>query len=342
MVPRTSFTYELTAAQQAQVQEILRTGNYRPVPMEHTRIAVETPDCRIALYRSGKCLIQGKGAAEFVTFVLEPLVLQQAGLGYESVLNPEESRPHIGVDESGKGDFFGPLVAVSAFADEALARTMREMNVRDSKRITSDRVALDLGRDLRRLLGRRFSVVLIGPRAYNRLYAKMRSVNTLLAWAHARAIENLLEVVPDCGMAISDQFGSKAQVSRALMKRGRKIELVQRPRAESDMAVAAASVIAREQFLRALIQLGETYGLKVPKGASAAVQAAAVAIGRKRGPAILLETAKCHFKTADTVLAALGTGRSALGADGQAVSKPPRPGGWHRPRAEAEAAPESG
>jgi ribonuclease HIII len=257
------------------------------------------------------------------------------------VLNPESSDPHMGVDESGKGDFFGPLVVVAAYTDPPLTRRMRDMNVRDSKRISSDRVALDLGRDLRSLLGRRHSVVQIGPRAYNRLYAKMRNVNSILAWAHARAIENLLEAVPDCPRAISDQFGSKAQVVRALMRRGRKLDLVQRHRAESDPAVAAASVIARELFLRSLKDIGQKYGVPLPKGASPAVRAAAADLARKHQPAVLLDTAKCHFKTADEVLAALQMDRSVLGEDGRATSRPHPSGGWRRPRAETDRAPDA-
>jgi ribonuclease HIII len=329
MTAPTSFTYPLTEAQQARLARLLAEGNYEPLSVPHARCAGRTRDCNVVLYQSGKCLVQGAGAADFVTFVLEPLVLQQAGLGYEDLLHPEAVSPHAGVDESGKGDFFGPLVVASAYVDPSLAKAMRAMNVRDSKRITSDDKALDMGRDLRRLLGRRYSVVRIGPRAYNRLYARMRNVNRLLGWGHARSLENLLQAVPDCPRAVSDQFGSKQQVERALMKRGRRIELVQRPRAESDLAVAAASIIAREGFLRALQELSQPYGLAFPKGASDAVREAAVQLVRKAGPAALLETAKCHFKTTDAVLKALDLRRSDLPPEGRVVSKPPaafRPG----------------
>jgi ribonuclease HIII len=321
MATRTSFTYKLTPDQQAVLTDILRTGNYRPVRMEHTLIAADAEKCRIALYKSGKCLVQGKLAEDFVTFVLEPMVLQAAGLGYEDVLDPDAARPHMGVDESGKGDFFGPLVVVAAYVDERLVEAMREMDVRDSKRITSDDKAMGMGGELRRLLGNRFSVVRIGPRAYNRLYAKMRNLNRLLAWAHARAIEDLLDVVPDCPRAISDQFGRKDQVEKALMHRGRKIELIQQPRAESDIAVAAASVIARDLFLRSLKKMEQDYDCRCPKGASAQVREAAVDLVKKREPAVLLDTVKCHFKTTDEVLKAAGSDRAVLGPEGAAVSK---------------------
>jgi len=323
MVQQNSFTFKLSAAEQTELARILAMGNYRPVQVPYTQIAVKAEDCTVNLYTSGKCLVQGKGAEEFVLYVLEPHVLKRAAHGYEDVLDPEAANPHMGVDESGKGDFFGPIVIVAAYVDADLIEKMREMNVRDSKRITSDDAALGLGRELRRLLGRRYSMVKVGPRAYNRLYAKMRNVNTLLAWAHARAIENLLEAVPACPRAISDQFGKKEQVERALMKKGKGIELVQQPRAEADIAVAAASVIAREMFLRALHDLKQKHDLEFPKGASAKVREAARELARKTGPEILLDTAKCHFKTTDDVLAELGTDRSVLGPEGQATSKPP-------------------
>lgn len=321
MTERTSYTYKLTKPEQDALTGILQHGNYRPIHVEHTIAAGATEDCRISIYKSGKCLVQGKGAADFITFVLEPHVLHRAELGYEEIMNPEAAKPRIGVDESGKGDFFGPLVVAAAYVDESLIEAMREMDVKDSKCITSDKKAMFMGSQIRKLLGNRYSVVKIGPSAYNRLYSKMRNVNTLLAWAHARAIENMLDVVPSCPRAVSDQFGSKAQVKRALMKKGRAIELEQRPRAEDDMAVAAASVIAREMFLRSLQDMTSKYSLAFQKGASAKVRETAVELIKKDGAAILLETAKCHFKTADDVLAEIGADRSALGPEGQAVSK---------------------
>jgi ribonuclease HIII len=321
MANRTSYTFKLSAEQQVVLAGILQTGNYRLYPMEHTKIAASLPNCKICLYKSGKLLVQGKGSEEFVTFVLEPIVLQEAQLGYEDVHAPDRDQPHMGIDESGKGDFFGPLVTASVYVDKTLAAKMREMDVRDSKDISSDKKALELSHALKRLLGRRYSVVAMGPESYNRLYSKMRNVNKMLSWAHARVIENLLEAVPDCPLAISDQFGSKQQVERALMKKGRDIELVQRHRAESDIAVAAASVIARGEFLRALLALEKKYEQPFPKGASAGTREAAVDLINTHDATILLKTAKCHFKTADNVLSELNLKREVLGELGAATSK---------------------
>ena len=306
---KNSYTIKLTPAQMDAAARILREGNYRARRVEYALAAAEGEDCQIVLYQSGKCLVQGKGAADWVTFVLEPQVLGEARLGYEDVLNPEANAPHMGVDESGKGDFFGPLVIAAAYVDEAIAKDLKALNVRDSKTITTDKAAQDLAKKIRARLGEKFVVVSIGPAAYNRLYATMGSVNRILAWGHARAIENLLEKVPSCPRALSDQFGPEQQIQRALQQKGRKIKLEQRHKAESDIAVAAASILARSGFLSAMDKLGEKYGVKLPKGASDKVKQVAAEIAKKHGGAAFLEMAKCHFKTTDDVLGPLGKSR---------------------------------
>jgi ribonuclease HIII len=318
---KNSYTFVLNKAQQEALKILLNMGNYKRKTVPHTVIAVEAQDCVVNLYTSGKCLVQGKGAEDFVIFFLEPNVLLSATVGYEELLNPDRVSPHMGIDESGKGDFFGSLVASAVYVDPDLAHAMQDIGVKDCKQLT-DKAVFFIGNKTRQLLGpKRFALVAIGPEAYNRLYAKMRNVNTLLAWAHARCIENLLETVPDCPRAVADQFGAKQVIERALMKKGRSIKLEQRHKAESDIAVAAASVLAREAFLRGLGRLGETHGIQAHKGCSEQVKASAIELIKKSGPAILLKTCKCHFRTTDQVLAACGSSRAALGPEGQAVSR---------------------
>lgn len=319
---KTIFTYKLDQPQQKRLLDLLRSGNYRSVEVPYTQAAVDAESCRVALYTSGKCVVQGKGAQDWVLYNMEPLVLMQAQLGYEEVHDPEASQPHMGIDESGKGDFFGPLVIAAAYVNKPLAKAFGEKGVRDSKTVTSDKKAEEMAREIRKMLGDRYALVTIGPQAYNRLYAKMRNVNTMLAWGHARAIENLLEKVPDCPRAVSDQFGPKRQIETALMKNGRSIELIQRPKAESDPAVAAASILARAGFIAALRRMGEQYDVTIPKGASDRVREVAQTLVAAKGPAVLLETVKCHFRTTDAVLEATGHQRQDLGPEGRAVSKP--------------------
>ena len=147
------------------------------------------------------------------------------------------------------------------------------------------------------------TVVPIGNEAYNRLYGKMKGVNAILAWGHARVIENLMgqrqRMTPPPVRAISDQFASnKETVARALMPLGREIELVQKHRAEEDLAVAAASILARHEFVTRLGALEKQFGMELPKGASAAVDAAAKEFAARHGAEGLSKVAKMHFRTA--------------------------------------------
>jgi ribonuclease HIII len=310
-----SFTIVLTPPQQKKLAALLRAPRYIPVEVPHTQIAVDAGTCRINLYTSGKCLVQGKGAEEWITFTLEPEVLGEARLGYDAVHDPESVEPHMGIDESGKGDFFGPLVIASVYTDAKSVEILKELGARDSKKISSDRVALQIAADIRKKLDGKFAIITIGPEAYNRMYAKIGNVNRLLAWGHARAIENLLEKVPDCPRALSDKFGPTHRIENALMKNGKKIKMDQRTKAESDPAVAAASILARAAFLNALRKMEKEFGIEtVPKGCSSRVKQIATELVAEKGPGILLKTCKCHFRTADQVLEANGYARSDLSA----------------------------
>ncbi len=206
----------------------------------------------------------------------------------------------IGIDESGKGDYFGPLVVAGVHVSLRNAPELEAIGVMDSKRLT-DRRALELSGKIRRACPH--EMVVIGPERYNELYAKIRNLNRLLAWAHARVLENLLERVP-CEHALSDQFGDKSLIERALMKKGRAIHLEQKVRAEQEIAVAAASVVARAEFLRRLEALSATVGLPLPKGAGPQVDEAARTLVSRSGPEVLKRVAKLHFRTTKKVLAA--------------------------------------
>lgn len=209
-----------------------------------------------------------------------------------------KGQQRIGIDESGKGDYFGPLVIAAVYVDAATEAELALMQVRDSKKISDGRI-LEMAPDIRLVCPH--SVVAIGPQRYNELYAKIRNLNRLLAWGHARALENLLDQVP-CTRAISDQFGDERLILNALQAKGRAIVLEQRPKAESDLAVAAASILARAEFLLRLKRLSNEVGTTLPKGASPAVELAARMVVKKHGRERLGSVAKLHFKTTEAVL----------------------------------------
>jgi ribonuclease HIII len=230
------------------------------------------------------------------------------------------------VDESGKGDFFGPLVVAAAYCDETLASSLREVGVKDSKLISSDAKALAVADAAAEILGKaRFAVLCIPCGSYNRIYAKERNLNKMLAVAHARCIAKVLEGVPSCRRAVSDQFGDGKAVGKALAQRWKGDVIVEsRPRAESDIAVAAASVLARARFIREIDALQNKFGPDLPKGATTTIVVpVAVRLAEAYGPGVLVETSKCHFKTLDKVLAAIGSTREAMPPEGRIKSIPP-------------------
>jgi len=301
--PLATHTCTLTPAQAETLAGWLRENDWSWNEVPHAEFAAEKGRVRLVFYRSRKLVIQGKDTREFVEFVLEPLILKEAKLGYETVLNPDLLLPRIGVDESGKGDFFGPLCVAGVYLNAAVIKAWDGVGIRDSKLIGSDKRIGELAEVIRDTPGCITRVVPIGNPAYNRLHASMKSVNRVLAWGHARVIENLMlqrhRMDPPPVRAISDQFASdQATVAKALMSLGRQIELVQRHRAESDLAVAAASILARDEYVRRLAALEAEHGLKLPKGASAAVDAAAAAFVAARGADQLGQVAKLHFRTA--------------------------------------------
>ena len=202
---------------------------------------------------------------------------------------------HVGVDESGKGDYFGPLVVAACYVGpEHLAELE---GVVDSKKLT-DLQALRLGSVIKRFCPH--AVVVVGPAKYNELYAKIGNLNKLLAWGHARAIEDVLAKV-QCDHVISDQFADPAGLRRALMQKGSQVRLESRVRAEADIAVAAASVLARAAFLRRLKELGEQWEMVLPKGAGPNVDHAARAFVARKGRDNLGSVAKLHFKTTQKI-----------------------------------------
>ena len=339
MATASTYTYELDEEQQNRLLLVM-SGNYKHRQVPYAQDSIEGDGFNCTLYEKvkhgkRKCCVQGRNAQDFVLFQLEPLVLGGASLGYEEVLDPELVSAHAGSDESGKGDFFGPLVVACVYTDEELSAQMKEIGARDCKQM-SDRQVLAVGARLRQLLTpKRFAAVRIGPAAYNRLYARIKNINRLLAWAHGQAIENLLEQQPDCPRVVVDQFApTETVIRRALKTRGRKVKVEQRHKAESDIAVAAASVIAREIYLRAMLDAAERMGeftktaredgsfdVYIPKGSSdPRVRELAEKCVRRNGPGWLLENCKCHFQTTDKVLSACGSSRAELPPEGQVTS----------------------
>lgn len=212
--------------------------------------------------------------------------------------------PIIGTDESGKGDYFGPLVSAGVYVDERSAKALLACGVKDSKKL-SDSKNLELAKEVAKICRGRFAVVEISPEKYNELYEQFRrenkNLNTLLAWGHAKAIEEILSKV-DCKVAIADQFADESFILGKLQVRGKGIRLIQMHKAEQNITVAAASVLARARFLLKLSKLSEEYSIDLPKGASQAVVQNAKKFVDVHGRDKLRKVAKLHFKITTKVL----------------------------------------
>jgi len=297
-----AYTHALTKEQATKLRALLEDLGFQFSPKQYTLFFAQKNKLSVAVYEKGpKVLVQGRNVEEFVQFELEPKILGEAKLGYEEVHSPEMFEPHFGVDESGKGDFFGPLVISGVYVDHGIARKLLDAGVVDSKRIGSDARIRALADTIRKTSLGLVETVLIGPAKYNELYEKFDNLNRLLGWGHARVIENLLAKKPACPLSLSDQFADARVINASLLKHGRKITIDQRPRAESDIAVAAASILAREAFINWLERKSKELGVRLDRGVSPSVKEAATKLVEMKGPSALREVAKVHFRTAHEI-----------------------------------------
>jgi len=244
------------------------------------------------LYLSGKILVQGKNAEDFAVKYLNAAIQKSLLKAPEQNIKNHNYSCWIGSDESGKGDYFGPLVIAAVLIDQDNLKKFQDLGVKDSKKIndiTIQKLAAQIKADSV------FSVVVINPEKYNELYSKFNNLNKLLAWGHARAIENILEK-KQCQYVISDKFGDEKLIQNALLKHGKTVTLEQRVRAEDDIAVAAASILARDEFVKRLAKLSAEYGINLPKGASSKVTDQAALFVKKYGSNNLFKVCKLHFK----------------------------------------------
>jgi len=303
-----NYVATLNIEQISQLKQIFIERDWEIVTAPHAHWKAKHININVIAYKSGKLVIQGKGTEDFVLFTLEPDILQEAKLGYNDDERTKKSEtdspftPHTGIDESGKGDFFGPLVIAAVFVDSTSLSKLEKLGIKDSKLIKNDNKILTMAKSIKSCTSGNFSVVAIGPEAYNRLYMNFKNLNKLLAWGHSRALENILEKDIASPWALSDKFGNEKLIINALFKKGKQIELRQQTKAESDIAVAAASILARAEFVTKIAQLGQKIGITLPKGASKAVIETGNQILAKYDSYKFNEISKTHFKTMQQIL----------------------------------------
>ena len=300
-----SYTAALKESDVEKLKRLLDERGFEFSQKQYAHYHAKKGKLNVTVYQKGpKVLVQGKETEDFVIFILEPEILGEAQIGNEEHLMPEMFEPHFGVDESGKGDFFGPLVIAGVYVDKASARSLIDNGVTDSKRISSAAKIAKLAQLIRSTPGVSWEVISLRPEKYNELYAKFGNLNRMLAWGHARVIASLAEKVPSCPRALSDQFAREEVLQNALKQQGQTvahIQLQQRTKGESDVAVAAASILAREAFVDWISRASEKGGVLMPLGASSLVIDAARDLVARHGDGILSKIAKTHFKTSQQI-----------------------------------------
>lgn len=295
-------TLKLTEAQARRLGEILRAKGWELFEVEHSLFAFKGPQVNVVHYTSGKCVVSGKGTEEFVKFTLEPEVTGEALMGYDEARNPEWFEEHLGLDESGKGDVFGPVISACVIAPGEAVRAWREAGVMDSKKLTDGKIQ-ELEKRIRETPGVTVKTTFMRMAKYNELHSRFgKNLNRLLAWMHATSATEALQQHeasfqrrPAWGLL--DQFTEEPLVQNEIARKGVTFDLRMRTKAESDPVVAAASIVARAAFVRELERLSADGGVPLPKGAGMAQHRAAMAelVGRF-GPAILVNFAKLHFR----------------------------------------------
>jgi len=301
-----SYTVKLDDAQMDKLHDWCAGRGWEAKEVPYARFGFKGPDVNVTAYESRKVVIAGKGTEDFVTMTLEAEITGEPKLGYDEVLHPEWFEPHAGLDESGKGDFFGPVVAATVIADEAAIRTLVAAGVKDSKKIADSQI-LKLDKIIRSTKGATWEISVFDMAKYNDFMSRPRAnLNKLLAWQHGMALIKALARQP-VEKGLLDQFSKTPLVQQELKRKGVKdFDLDMRTRAEEDPVVAAASIVARAEYVRIMRKLSDKFGETLLKGASAGVKKQAVQIMDKFGARALGEFAKLHFRTAYEVVKEAG------------------------------------
>lgn len=295
------FVAEVPVAQANRLHDDLKEMGYTFSRPPHTIFQAKKSNVSCTFYQSGKLVVQGKGMDELIEFYLEPQILKTFTYTHAPAvqLSKHSMEARIGIDESGKGDFFGPLCVAGVFGGEKEIERLVKIGVKDSKEITDPGI-IKIGKEIESFCSH--YVIRLNPSKYNELYPKFGNLNTMLGWAHATTIEHLVKQT-GCHTVTIDQFAHESVVKKALKAKKElgEIALTQRHRGEQDIIVAAASILARKAFILGLSDMEKKFGMKFPKGASASTIKAGKEYVLKYGIDELPEVGKMHFKTLDSI-----------------------------------------
>jgi len=266
-------------------------------------LARDDETAKLNVYRTGK--ISAGGRASGLRDLLEGWRTSQtraggarastAGTGERPVL---DGMPRLGIDEAGKGDYFGPLVVAGVRITRAeTAKKLQEIGVRDSKEIRASGIRWISERILEAVGRNNVHVISLPPREYESRRGAAGNVNRLLGELDAEIMGELMNEVH---AVVVDEFARSARsYLEPSVPEGVRLEV--RTRAEDDAAVASASIVARARQLDEIDHLSEWVGFGLPLGATHVVEAGRRVV-RELGEEGLAEVAKTHFATTRRVL----------------------------------------
>jgi ribonuclease HIII len=280
-------TLKLTRDEIAALRKELDAARFEFRRLDHAHFQARGEGVVVNAYRSGKVVVQGKGETAFL-----------AARGLAPAPAPFLTEPVAGSDESGKGDYFGPLVVGAVVVEPGQEAALADAGVRDSKQL-SDTATHRAAAAIRQLCPHAACTLM--PTEYNEHHERDRNVALFLAEKHAEAIAAAIGNAAACARVVIDQFTFSDRLEAALERHGVKLPVEIRPRAEDNPAVAAASVLARSEFLLGLRALGTEYGVELPKGAGPNVEAVGRRFFQDYGMDALRAVAKIHFKTTKRV-----------------------------------------
>jgi ribonuclease HIII len=296
MAKTSCFTAKIDVSLADKLRADLLAQGFELTQPPYTFFSAKKKGVSCTFYESGSLTVQGSEMETFIEFYLEPEILREFRFSY-----PEahlDLTPRIGMDEAGKGDFFGPLCIAAVYADGDGIKKLQELGVRDSKRLSDEKIG-KLAQSIRASFA--YTVIRLFPQKYNELHRKFKNLNRLLGWGHASALGDLVQKT-GCRKAILDKFADEYVVENALKQKKIDVSLEQRVRAEEDLVVAAASILARAGFVEGIDKLSDEYGMELPKGASKKVVETGQKLVAKFGPEVLEKVAKTHFKTIAEIL----------------------------------------
>lgn len=291
MTKPSCFSTKIDPSLQNKLQKDLEAQGFEISHPPYTLFSAKKKGLSCTLYESGSLTVQGKEMQPFIEFYLEPEILKNFTFSHPAVML--DRTPRIGLDEAGKGDFFGPLCIAAVYADEAAIDRLHAIGVKDSKQL-SDSTIIKMAHQIKAACPH--TVIRLFPLKYNELYEKFKNLNRLLGWTHVTALAELSQKT-GCKKAILDQFADKRVVEQLMRQKNVVIDLEQRTKGEEDLVVAAASILARAAFLDGMQRLSEEFGIELPKGAAQQVITAAKKIKSLFGEEGLEKTTKKHFKT---------------------------------------------